>query len=435
MIKADVFDHLLFEASPLDPCFFMKRETTPRSSAIEIDSEMDAPVFTTEPDDPSLVYTGRFVVVALYVDDLWVVGNWKQEVERLKGRLTECFQCDKFEPPSWFLGWNIEVDEEAQTVKLSQGRLIREATDRFSLTDRKPRKTPVAPDHVFESPDETCLLSKARQVEFMEKLGVLNYLSTQVCAVVAYGVSKLGAFMQQADEHHMDAVDRILVWLGGHADEGIWYCKSKLGSLVSLLAYSDASYADKGQTGSGRRRSQSGIVILLCGCLIHWKSVGQKTVALSTAEAELIALSATAQEVIYFRRTLHFLGWEQQHATPVMEDNTAAEAICSSEIATKRSRFIDVRYHYCRQMQQESEIDVRRCDTRDMRADMFTKALPLVTLVKHWRSLCGGKVDVIAAISGAVGRLWTNGELDLPALFAVYEEPKSAHLLPDHGFD
>ena len=70
-----------------------------------------------------------------------------------------------------------------------------------------------------------------------------------------------------------------------------------------------------------------------------------------------------------------------------------------------------------------------------MRADMFTKALPLVTLVKHWRSLCGGKVDVIAAIAGAVGSLWTKGELDLPALFAVYEEPKSAHLLPDHGFD
>ena len=233
----------------------MKKETKPRSDPeSDLDDGTDIPVFTTEPDDSSLRYTGRFVIVALYVDDLWVAGNWDSEVDRLKDQLKSCYDCDKFEPPSWFLGWKIEIDEEAQTVKLSQGRLIREALERFGLQDRKARLTPVSPDHVFESPDETCLLSGPRQVQFMEKLGVLNYLSTQVCTAVAFGVSKLGAFMQQADEHHMDAVDRILVWLGKHADEGTLYTKSKLGSVVSLLAYSDASYGDKGQPGQQTRR-------------------------------------------------------------------------------------------------------------------------------------------------------------------------------------
>ena len=133
---------------------------------------------------------------------------------------------------------------------------------------------------------------------------------------------------------------------------------------------------------------------------------------------------------------LHFLGWEQQDATPVMEDNTAAEAICSSEIATKRSRFIDVRYHFCRQMQADGELKVLRCNTQDMRADMFTKALPIVTLVKHWRALCGGvAVDVVSAMVAAVGFLWDEKELDEPALFSIYREPTTPHLLPDHGSD
>ena len=105
MIKADVFDTLGYEASPLDPCFFMKKETKPRSDPeSDLDDGTDIPVFTTEPDDSSLCFAGLFVIVALYVDDSWVAGNWDSEVGRLKDRLKSCYECDKFEPPSWFLG-------------------------------------------------------------------------------------------------------------------------------------------------------------------------------------------------------------------------------------------------------------------------------------------------------------------------------------------
>ena len=123
---------------------------------------VDVPVFTSEPDDSTLEYTGRFVAVCLYVDDLLCSGNWTEEISRLKGKLRKLYQCDDFAPPSLFLGWKIEVNEEAGTVKLSQGRLIREALVRFKLTDKKARITPVSPNHVFESPDETCLLTPER---------------------------------------------------------------------------------------------------------------------------------------------------------------------------------------------------------------------------------------------------------------------------------
>ena len=150
------------------------------------------------------------------------------------------------------------------------------------------------------------------------------------------------------------------------------------------VAYSDASHADQGKTGTGRRRSQSGCAIMMGGSLISYHSRGQKNVTLSTAESEYVALSGCVQEVIWTRRVLSFLGFPVVEPTIVYEDNEAAEALACNEIMTKRSRFIDARFHYVREMVAENEISVKRCATSDMVADLFTKGLPRVTFEKHW---------------------------------------------------
>ena len=108
------------------------------------------------------------------------------------------------------------------------------------------------------------------------------------------------------------------------------------------------------------------------------------TVTLSTAESEYVALSGCVQEVIWTRRVLSFLGFPVVEPTVVYEDNEAAEALACNEIMTKRSRFIDARFHYVREMVAEKEISVKRCATSDMVADLFTKGLPRVTFEKHW---------------------------------------------------
>ena len=156
-----------------------------------------------------------------------------------------------------------------------------------------------------------------------------------------------------------------------------------------LRAYSDASFADKGQTGDGRRRSHSGIVLLLNACACLWKSQVQKSVSVSTCESELIALSQTTQEVIYLRRLLQFLGFTQTQPTVIFEDNTAAEAIAMSDLTTERSRFIDTRHFFCKEKVQEGEIKVVRCDTKVQRADLFTKFLPGPAFNDHWNAVSG----------------------------------------------
>ena len=125
------------------------------------------------------------------------------------------------------------------------------------MSNVKPKSTPLPASTALEAPNPDCLLGPERQKLYMAKLGTCNYLATQTRGDIAAAVSKLGAFMQQADEEHMKAIDHVLAYLAGTPDVGLTYRRSGFRSLV-LRAYSDASFADKGQTGDGRRRSHSG---------------------------------------------------------------------------------------------------------------------------------------------------------------------------------
>ncbi len=82
-----------------------------------------------------------------------------------------------------------------------------------------------------------------------------------------------------------------------------------------------------------------------------------------------------------------------------MEDNEAAQALAMNENMTKRSRFVDVRFHYVREMVKEKEVTVCRCNTADMAADLFTKALSLDLLNRHSSTVSGGTLPTATACS------------------------------------
>ena len=115
---------------------------------------------------------------------------------------------------------------------------------------------------------------------------------------------------------------------------------------------------------------------------------------LSTAESEYVALSGCVQEIIWVRRVLSFLGFEQDLPTVIYEDNEAAMALANNACMTKRARFIDVRFHYVREMVADGQIKVVRCPTALMAADLFTKALSKELISRHWGVVSGLVVQV-----------------------------------------
>jgi hypothetical protein len=125
----------------------------------------------------------------------------------------------------------------------------------------------------------------------------------------------------------------------------------------------------------GDRRSTTGFVFKLAGAPISWTSKKQATVSLSTTEAEYMALAAAAQEVVWLRLLLKDLGHEQAGPTTIRGDNMGSLHLVKNPVLHSRTKHIDIRHHYIRELVGAGAVDVVHQRTEEMEADLLTKAL------------------------------------------------------------
>jgi len=123
------------------------------------------------------------------------------------------------------------------------------------------------------------------------------------------------------------------------------------------------------------RHSTTGNIFVMTGGAISWLSKKQATVALSTAEAEYVALSTITQEAVWIRRLLSDIEAVPVGPTVIMEDNQGAIAIANNPVAHSRTKHIDIRYHFIREAVLNKTVELRYCPTDSMIADILTKAL------------------------------------------------------------
>ncbi len=133
-------------------------------------------------------------------------------------------------------------------------------------------------------------------------------------------------------------------------------------------AWQDASYGD-----GPDMRSRTGFVVNMCGAAVLWGSRLQPSVALSTVEAEYMALAAAAQEICFLRQLLKSLGMEIKKATEMMEDNKGCVALASNAMTTNKTKHINIRFHFVRDLVKDGTIALTWCPTEDMMADILTK--------------------------------------------------------------
>ena len=111
-------------------------------------------------------------------------------------------------------------------------------------------------------------------------------------------------------------------------------------------------------------------------CAISWRSHKQSIIALSTTEAEYVALCEAAQEAVWLRRLLGDIDFTQSDPTVIYEDNQGAISLSSNPKDHTRTKHIDIKYHYIRERVAAKELSVIHCATGDMTADTLTKGLP-----------------------------------------------------------
>jgi hypothetical protein len=161
---------------------------------------------------------------------------------------------------------------------------------------------------------------------------------------------------------------RIFRYLAGTIDLGITYHREP---KVKLRAFTDADWAGDGADA----KSTTGSLLVVGGAAIHWISRKQSTVSHSTSEAEYVAASETAKEVIWYRQVLADLGFPQKDPTPLYIDNRTAISMTTEEGHHERRKHINVRYHGIREWVHDKLIDTLWVSTKEQQADLLTKAL------------------------------------------------------------
>jgi hypothetical protein len=303
------------------------------------------------------------LVVVLYVDDLMIAGNNKKMIDAFKEEISNRFKMKDLGELRWMLGMEIIRNKEERTIEVSQSAYIEQILERFGMSDCKAAHTPMVKPLTRGQPRPG-----PYDFKYAQMVGSMMYAGIITRPDIMFAIQSLARHMQATTKEHHTAAKHLLRYLKGTKDKGI-----KLGGTDSLelIGYCDSDFA----SDVDKRRSTTGYVFMLGGGAVSWSSKLQPTVALSTAEAEYMAMCSAVQEAIYLRRSLKDLGIEQKKATVIHEDNTACIAMCHNPVNHQRTKHIDIRYHFTRLKVLEGVVKIKYVPTEYQLADILTKPL------------------------------------------------------------
>ena len=188
-------------------------------------------------------------------------------------------------------------------------------------------------------------------------------------------MSKLSEHLTNPSKRHIELADGVISYLIETRDYSIQFDGNITVPREVLLVSSDASFADDLHT----RYSSQGYAFKLFGGLIDWKANKQKTVTLSSTEAELLAISQTGKEALWWSRLFSMLEFDPGQQMSIQCDNQQTIRALSSDHPrfTTKMRHVDIHSHWLRQEIARKAISIHYVQSAKILADGFTKALPI----------------------------------------------------------
>ena len=250
-------------------------------------------------------------------------------------------------------------------VFVSQRKYAVDLLRRFNMLNCKVVATPMNLDEKLQKEDGT---EQANSSYFRSLVGGLLYL-THTRPDISFSIGVVSRFMHCPSNHHLGAAKRILRYIAGTVDFCLWYGHV---SSFRLCGFVDSDWAGCLED----RRSTSGYVFNLGSGAICWSSKKQETIALSTSEAEYIAATSSACQAVWLRRLLTDFDQEQDGETEIFCDSKSAIAMAKNPVYHGRTKHIDIRVHFIRQLVAQGLINLLHCNTNEQKADILTKSLP-----------------------------------------------------------
>ena len=212
------------------------------------------------------------------------------------------------------------------------------------------------------------------KLPYREIIGALMYLVTTTRPDLAYAVGQLSRFVANPGREHYGALKKLLRYLSGTLDLGLKFRPQMTPSLdvqIQLTGYCDSDWAGDIDT----RKSVTGYVLTIAGTAISWYTKKQGVTAQSTAEAEYVACCQASMESKGLKNILDEILVRPAQPIEMYVDNQAAVTMVNNPTFTRRTRHIEMKWHYVRDLVAQHDLVIKKIATDKNAADMFTKPM------------------------------------------------------------
>ena len=237
---------------------------------------------------------------------------------------------------------------------------------KYIMVDCREKPTPLQAGHVLNRA-ETLQEPVIAGVPYAEALGSLLYCCVATRPDISYTLSVLSKYQKEPRKAHWIAHRRVLRYLSATREFGLLFAKR---DDPKVECFTDADCAGDHEN----RRSTSGMVTFPTSGPISYRARQQKSVTLSTTEAEYISSAEAAKELVWLQRFLIELNVELRYKPELLCDNQSALRLLKNPEFRRRSKHIDIAHHFVRDKYEEGLFVLKFVGTEDQKADIFTKA-------------------------------------------------------------
>ncbi|KAL4573531.1 hypothetical protein LXL04_020341 [Taraxacum kok-saghyz] len=251
-------------------------------------------------------FDSSYIILLLYVDDMLIAGSDIQKIYKLKKQLSREFEMKDLGAAKQILGMNIARDKETGILKLLQAKYIKKVLEKLSMVDAKPRSTPLGSQlklSKVQSPKTEKDSDQMAKVPYSSAVGNLMYAMVCTRPDISQAVGVISQFMSNPGKDHWEGVKWLLRYLKGTSDVCLIYKKKE----AVHEGFTDANL--RGCEDSGK--ITTGFVFTIGGTSITWMSRLKKSIALSTTEAEYMAMAEASKELVWLKSFLSELGLPQ----------------------------------------------------------------------------------------------------------------------------
>jgi hypothetical protein len=314
--------------------------------------------------DPCLYHKstkGCLLLIAIHVDDALFTFDTELTQKAIIKHFSSKFEITYLGDATFALG--LEIKRSSNGFHISQSLYVDEMLKRFGFVDCYMAHTPG-----FLTPptlgDKASSLSK---FSLNELAGSLIWLAKCTRPDISFVTSIIAQQVADPKPLAFQMCSRVLRYLQGTKDLGIQFVS---GDII-LSAYADSDWAGDITT----RRSQSGHVVLLANGPVNWASKKQDTVALSTSEAEIVEACHATTDILAITSTIEEFEIKIPKPVRISEDNTGAIALSETTLAGRRTKHIDIKWHFINDAVAAGKVKLVKVPTAENVADIFTKVL------------------------------------------------------------